>query len=115
MCIGIFIVFSYNDICRLNPISSISEITNAKQRTVNLKNEKIWLPFRIVSNKYKYIDHRGKIYIFPYLVEGIYNNEIGMELKYHLLNYKFCNETSMAFKPDNYKIDVPLTIFILFN
>ena len=108
VCIGIFIVFSYNDIYRLNPISSISEITNAKQRTVNLKNEKIWLPFRIVSDKYKYIDHRGKIYIFPYLVEGIYNNEIGMELKYHLLNYKFCNETSMAFKPDNYKIDVPL-------
>ena len=31
-----------------------------------------------------------------------------MELKYHSLNYKLCNETSMANKPNNYKIDVPL-------
>ena len=108
ICIGIFITFSYNDIYRLNPISSISEITDRKPRTVNLKNEKIWLPFRIVIDNNKYIDHRGILYIFPYLVEGIYNNEFGMELKYHLLKYKLCNETSMANKPDNYKIDVPL-------
>ena len=31
-----------------------------------------------------------------------------MELNYHLLNYKLCNETSMGNKPENYKIDVPL-------
>jgi hypothetical protein len=31
-----------------------------------------------------------------------------MDLKYHSLNYKLCNETSMAYKPDNYKIDIPL-------
>ena len=31
-----------------------------------------------------------------------------MELNYHLLKYKLCNETTMGHKPDNYKIDVPL-------
>ncbi len=31
-----------------------------------------------------------------------------MDLKYHLLNYKLCNETAMINKPFNYRIDVPL-------
>ena len=31
-----------------------------------------------------------------------------MDLKYHMLSYKLCNETEMGNKPDNYKIDVPL-------
>ena len=108
ICIAIFITFSYDDIYRLNPISSISEISDIKPKSINIKNEKIWIPFRIVTDENKYIDHRGILYIFPYLVEGIFNNQTGMELKYHLLNYKLCNETSMANKPDNYKIDVPL-------
>ena len=108
ICMGIFIVFSYEDISRLNPISSKSEISDLKPRLININNEKIWLPFRIVTDENKYIDHRGILYIFAYLVEGIFNEEKGMELNYHLLNYKFCNETSMTNKPDNYKIDVPL-------
>ena len=108
ICIGIFIIFSYEDIYILNPISSISEISDLKPRTINIKNEKIWLPFRIVTDENKYIDHRGILYILPYFVEGTFNKQIGMELKYHLLKYKLCNETSMANKPENYKIDVPL-------
>ena len=31
-----------------------------------------------------------------------------MNLSYHLLTYKLCNETSMAKKPERYKINVPL-------
>ena len=108
ICIAIFITFSYDDIYRLNPISSISEISDIKPKSINIKNEKIWIPFRIVTDENKYIDHREFLYISPYLVEGIFNNQTGMESNYHLLNYKLCNETSMANKPDNYKIDVPL-------
>ena len=91
-------------IYRLNPISSISEISDIKPKSINIKNEKIWIPFRIVTDENKYVDHRGFLYISPYLVEGIFNNQTGMELNYHLLKYKLCNETSMANKPDNYKI-----------
>ena len=108
VCILIFFGFSYKDIFRLNPISSVSEINEGKPRKINIKNEKIWIPFRIVTDENKYIDHRGILYIFPYLVEGKYNEEIGMDLKYKLLNYKLCNETSMANKPNNYKLDAPL-------
>jgi len=108
ICIWIFIAFSYEDFNRSKPISSISEITDIQPRTIFLQNESIWFPFRIVTNENKYIDHRGKLYILPYIVEGIYNNDIGMKLNYHLLNYKLCNETSMVNKPINFKIDVPL-------
>ena len=108
ICIGIFYIFSYDEIYQLNPISSISVITDIKPKNINIKNEKIRLPFRIITDENKYIDHRGIFYISPYLVKGINNSNLGMELKSHLLNYKLCNETSMVNKPDNYKIDVPL-------
>ena len=108
VCIIIFLGFSYEDIYRLNPISSKSKITNIKPRKINLKKEKIWIPFRIITDEIKFLDHRGKLYIIPYYVEGINNKEIGMELNYHILSYKLCNETEMDNKPDNYKIDVPL-------
>ena len=108
LCIGIFIFFSYEDIYRLNPSTTISEIPDSDTKIVNIKNEKIWIPFRIINEKNKYIDHREILYILPYYVEGKYINEIGIDLKYHLLNYKLCNETSMANKPGNFKIEVPL-------
>ena len=44
----------------------------------------------------------------PYLIEGKFDSKIGMDLKAHLLNYKFCNETSMVNLPNNYKIDITL-------
>ena len=108
LCVGIFILFSYDDIYRLNPSTTISDIPDSDSKLVNIKNEKIWIPFRIITEKNKYIDHRGMLYILPYYVEGKYINEIGIDLKYHLLNYKLCNETSMANKPGNFKIEVPL-------
>jgi len=115
ICIWIFIEFSFEDFNRSKPISSISEITDIQPRTIFLQNESIWFPFRIVTDENKYIDHRGKLYILPYIVEGIYNNDIGMKLNYHLLNYKLCNETSMVNKPTNFKIDVPLNeLFCIF-
>ena len=53
ICIVIFIIFSYDDIYRLNPISSISEIPDLKPKSINIKEEKIWIPFRIVTDKNK--------------------------------------------------------------
>ena len=109
ICIIIFIEFSYEDIIRLNPITSISEITDIEPKKINMGKEKIWIPFRLVNDENQFIDHRELFKLFPYLVEGNYSDKFGMELNYHLLNYKLCNETDMEFRPDNYKIDVPLT------
>ena len=108
-CIIIFISFSYDDLKRLNPKTTISEIGDAERKLVNMNKEKIWIPFRMVNYENKFIDHRKILYIIPYLIEGRYNESIGMDLKYTLLNYKLCNETSMANKPYNYKINVPLS------
>ena len=108
ICIGIFILISYDDINRLNPSTTVSEIPDSDSKLVNIKNEKIWIPFRIITEKNKYIDHRGILYILPYYVEGKYKQGMGIDLKYHLLNYRLCNETTMSNKPENYKIDVSL-------
>ena len=107
-CIIIFIAFSFDDLKRLHPITTKNEISDSERKIVNMKKEKIWIPFRIVNYENKFIDHREGLYVVPYLIEGKFNNEIGMDLKAHLLNYKFCNETSMANKPNNIKIDIPL-------
>ena len=114
-CIGIFIGFSYNDLKRLNPISSKSEIPDSKPKIINVDKEKIWIPFRIIKNEEKFFDHRGLLYILPYYVKGKYNDSVGMQIEYHLLDYKLCNETSMANKPYNFKMDIPLNELFCIN
>ena len=104
----VFFYISYDDIRRLRPISTLSEISDTERKLVNMNKEKIWIPFRIVNYENKFIDHRGILYIVPYLIEGRFDKNIGMDLKYTLLNYKLCNETSMINKPENYKIGLPL-------
>ena len=108
ICIIIFIEFSYEDIYRLNPTTTISEIPDSEAKIINMNKEKIWIPFRMVNFENKFINHRGILHVVPYFIEGKYNNNSGMELKYHLLDYRLCNETSMANKQNNYKINVPL-------
>ena len=108
ICILIFIEISYDDFSRTNPIISTSEIPDSERRLVNMRNEKIWIPFRMVNYENKFIDHREILYIVPYLIEGALDDKIGMNLTYHALSYKLCNETSMTERPTYYKIDVPL-------
>ena len=104
----VFIFLSYDDLKRLIPKTTISEIPDSERKLVNMNKEKIWIPFRIVNYENKFIDHRGILHIVPYLIEGRFDENIGMDLKYTLLNYTLCNETSMINKPDNYKIGLPL-------
>ena len=108
ICILILIIFGHDDLNRLIPITTISEIPDSKRKLVNMNDEKIYIPFRIVNYENKFVDHREILYIIPYLIEGRFNDEVGMDLKYTLLNYKLCNETSIVNMPENYKIDVPL-------
>ena len=107
-CVVIFISFSLEDIKGLNPITTKNEIPYSQRKLVDMINEKIWIPFRMVNYENKFVDHREILYVMPYLIEGRYNESNGMDLKYTLLNYKFCNETEMINRPDLYKIDVPL-------
>jgi len=108
ICILIFVAISYDDLTRVNPIISTSEIPDSDRKLVSMEKEKIWIPFRMVNYENKFVDHREILYIVPYLIEGRLDDKIGMNLTYHTLKYKLCNETTMTNRPDNYRIDVPL-------
>ena len=41
ICIAIFFIFSYEDIFKLNPISSKSEIVDSNPKIININKEKI--------------------------------------------------------------------------
>ena len=109
LSIVVSIFFEYDDIFKLNPISSKSEINygndNSKE---NLEKGKIWIPWRIAKYGHQFLDHRGILYPKIYSVKGKKNKYGEMDLEYKELKYKLCNETSMANKPENYIIDVNL-------
>ena len=107
ICIIIFISFSYDDLNRLNPNTTTSDITEKEARKIHLNTEKIWIPFRIVNYENQFIRHPGILHIIPYFVEGHYYDG-KMNLKYYKLNYTLCNETAMSKRPENYKINIPL-------
>ena len=107
-CIIIYLLFYMDDIKRLNPITSKSEIPGAEIKIVNFHSSKIWIPWRMVTYEGKFIDHRGILFPIISLIEGHWNDTLGMDLKNRTLNYKLCNETSMANKTEEYIIDVPL-------
>ena len=115
LCIFVFLFLSYDDLNRMNPITTMSEIPYSGRKLINMNKEKIWIPFRMVNYENQFLDHRKILYVVPYLIEGRYNESIGMDLKYTLLNYKFCNETEMINRSDLYKIDVPLNQLFCFD
>ena len=114
-CVVIFFELSFEDIKGLNPITTRNEIPYSERKIVDMIKENIYIPFRIVNYENKFVDHRAGLFIIPYLIEGKYNDKIGMDLKAQLLNYKFCNETSMAHMPKDYIIDIPLDQLFCFD
>ena len=101
-------ILSIEDLKKLNPITAKSEVPGADIKVVNLHDSKVWVPWRMVTYEEKFIDHRGILHPVVSFVEGKWNSSFGMDLTYHTLNYKLCNETSMANKTKEYKIDIPL-------
>ena len=63
-----FFLFSIDDLKQLNPITSKSEIPDAGLRTVNFKEEKIWIPCRMVTYEEQFVDHRGILFPLLYFV-----------------------------------------------
>ena len=104
----LMLILSIEDLKKLNPITSKSEVPGADIKVVNLQDSKVWVPWRMVTYEEKFIDHRGILHPVVSFVEGKWNSSFGMDLTYHTLNYKLCNETSMANKTKEYKIDIPL-------
>ena len=82
-CIVIYLLFSMDDVKRLNPITSKSEIPGAEIKIVNFHSSKIWIPWRMVTYEGKFIDHRGILFPEVSLIEGHWNDTFGMNLKNH--------------------------------
>ena len=110
LSIGASILFEYNELLKLNPISSRSEINfGYDDSKENLKKGKIWIPWRIAKYGDIFIDHRGILYPKIYSVKATKNKDGEMNFKNRELKYKLCNETSMINKTDDYIINVNLS------
>ena len=104
----ITIILSMDDFKKLNPLTTKSEVQGGEFRVVNLKESKIYIPWRLITYEEKFINHKGILYPMVTLIEGELDSNIGMNLKYHNLKYSLCNETSMVNITGFYHIDTPL-------
>ena len=104
----ITIILSMDDFKKLNPLTTKSEVEGGEFRVVNLKESKIYIPWRLITYEEKFINHKGILYPMVTLIEGELDSNIGMNLKYHNLKYSLCNETSMVNITGFYHIDTPL-------
>ena len=95
-CLSVFIVYNLDDLNWLNPLTTISEFHSSKKQFLNINKEKIWIPFRIITDKNKYINHKDIMKISPYLIEEKYDYTKKINLTYIDLSIKLCNETSIC-------------------
>ena len=109
-CILIPFIFVLNDLKRTSPITTVSTISSEGFRKIKFGQEKIWIPWRIVDNNDNiYVNHSGLLFPIIYYIYGTKNKETKkMNTKAKKLNYKLCNETSMAIKSEIYRITIPL-------
>ena len=102
--------FSKADFQRTIPITSTLFAPSEGYKKIKFEREKIWIPWRIVDyNNNEYINHTGLLFPIIYYFSQVKNpktNEFDSYKK--LLNYKLCNETSMAFENYIHSMTVPL-------
>ena len=108
--LSLFIIFSLDDLKQKYPLSTTSSIPSDKYKKFKFGKQKIWIPWRIVDyNNNEYINHTGVLFPIIYYYSGIKNtNTKQFNLTKKIINYKLCNETSMAKENIIQKISVPL-------
>ena len=104
-----FLFYNLDNLKRVSPITSSTPIPSQGYRKIKFNEEKIWIPIKISDYYFNFVNHEGLIYpdIRYYYAERNNLNE-PFEKKYKKLNYKLCNETTMANKPDIYSIKASL-------
>ena len=117
VCILISAIFSLDDIKRKFPDITTSFIPSQGYRKIKFGKEKIWIPWRIVDfNNNKIINYTNLLYPIIYYYSRTYNNETGQfHLTTKILDYKLCNETSLAKESNIYQINVPLNELYCIN
>ena len=110
LSVGIFVFLMVNidDIIHKNLISTIST-SKEPYRQVKFLEEKIWIPWRIRDYHSNTLDVKGVFYPIIYYYHASRNNpNEALDLTYDILNYKLCNETSMANYTDSFVLDIGL-------
>jgi hypothetical protein len=101
----IFINIYLDDFLHNHPTSTTST-EKGNYRQIKFKEEKIWIPWRINDFGGKTFNHTNVLFPIIYYYKGIRNKELKrMETSYELINYKLCNETSMANNSELYIIE----------
>ena len=104
----VFIFINLDDIFHHNPNSTTST-KRENVRTIKFGEEKIWIPWRITNYESETINHKGILFPIIYYYKGIRNNSSShLQISHEIINYKLCNETSMAKNANQYMIDVDL-------
>ena len=104
----VFIFVDGDDFLHKSPISTTSQskINNTK---ISFLKEKIWIPWRIRDYNSRTLNFTNLLYPIVFYYRGIYNEtRKALDLTYTVVNYKLCNETSMAKFKDSYSIDIDL-------
>ena len=104
----VFIFLEYDELRRINPLTSKSEIPEIGDRTIQLDKEHIWIPWRIVTYEKKFINHSGLLFPIITLVQGKKNNNNEMILTKKNLKYNLCSKTSMVNNNGNFKLNTNL-------
>ena len=104
----IFIFFNFDDFLHTSPITSTS-VLRENYNNIKFGEEKIWIPWRVRDYNNRFINHTNLFYPIIYYYKGIKNEtNQGMDLSYNIINYKLCNETSMANSGVLYMINISL-------
>ena len=106
--IFIFIFVERDDFLHKTPISTTS--TSKEPYTkITFLEEKIWIPWRIRDYNAKTINITNLIYPIAFYYKCIFNEtKKALDVSYDIINYKLCNETSMAKYKDLYILDIDL-------
>ena len=117
VCLLIFVILSLDDIKRKFPDITTSFIPSQGYRKIKFGKEKIWIPWRIVDfNNNKIINYTNLLYPIIYYYSRIQDNETGQfHLTTKILDYKLCNETSLAKESNIHQINVPLNELYCIN
>ena len=110
-CILIPISFTIDDLNRTAPITTISSVPFEVNIKKAFGKEKIWIPWGIFDyNNNIYLNITGLLYPIIYYINVSKNEETKeVDIKKIEINYKLCNETSMAnINNSIYRISMPL-------
>ena len=110
-CILIPVSFTLDDLNRTAPITTISSVPFEVNIKKTFGKEKIWIPWGILDyNNNIYLNLTGLLYPIIYYINVSKNEETKeVNIKKNEINYKLCNETSMAnINNSIYRISMPL-------